>query len=348
LTLEVAYKLLAIFATVALGWLAGFMGWIGGQPLRAGEAARTSGGGNGGNGGNGGGAAGVLSDVAFTLFVPALLFRTMVRQDFSQMPWHTLAAYFAPALVFMAGVYAWQRARAARDPAQPPAAAATATVTATYGNAVQLGIPLSAALFGEPGLALHVALVSVHGLLLLTLATVLAESDLARAQRASSMAATLRTTVRKSVLHPVTLPVLVGAAWNLTGWGLHPAVDQALAALGSAVVPVCLVLIGLNLAQYGIRDHLHGAAGVSVLKLLVLPALVLAVAHGLFGLRGAALGVVVMMGALPVGSNALIFGQRYRVLQAEATAAIVVSTGCFMASAAGWLAVLELVRRSGG
>jgi hypothetical protein len=54
---------------------------------------------------------------------------------------------------------------------------------------VQLGIPLSAALFGEPGLALHVALVSVHGLLLLTLATVLVESDLARAQRASSLAA---------------------------------------------------------------------------------------------------------------------------------------------------------------
>jgi hypothetical protein len=33
--------------------------------------------------------------------------------------------------------------------------------------------------------------------------------------------------------------------------------------------------------------------------------------------------VLVMMAALPVGSNALIFAQRYETLQAEATAAIV-------------------------
>jgi predicted permease len=150
----------------------------------------------------------------------------------------------------------------------------------------------------------------------------------------------VRSTVRNSVLHPVTLPVLAGMAWNLTGLGLHPAVDQALAALGAAVVPVCLVLIGLNLAQYGIREHLHGAAALSALKLLVLPGWVLVIAGAVFGLQGTALAVVVMMGALPVGSNALIFAQRYRVLQAEATAAIVVSTGCFMASAALWLALL--------
>jgi predicted permease len=66
----------------------------------------------------------------------------------------------------------------------------------------------------------------------------------------------------------------------------------------------------------------------------------LGIAGAVFGLQGTALAVVVMMGALPVGSNALIFAQRYRVLQPEATAAIVVSTGCFMASAALWLALL--------
>jgi predicted permease len=321
-TLEVAYKLLAIFATVALGWLAGVRGWLApprprgarstadtpvAQPPAAAPVTPAQ----------------VLSDLAFTLFVPALLFRTMVRQDFAQMPWHTLAAYFVPAMLYMAAVYAWHRLRRGE---RAPAGAATLTVTATYGNAVQLGIPISAALFGETGLALHVALVSLHGLLLLT--------------RHGSLAQTVRSTVRNSVLHPVTLPVLAGMAWNLTGLGLHPAVDQALAALGAAVVPVCLVLIGLNLAQYGIREHLHGAAALSVLKLLVLPGWVLLIAGAVFGLQGTALAVVVMMGALPVGSNALIFAQRYRVLQPEATAAIVVSTGCFMASAALWLALL--------
>ena len=45
--------------------------------------------------------------------------------------------------------------------------------------------------------------------------------------------------------------MLAGLAWNLTGLGLHPVVDETLAGLGLAVVPVCLVLIGMTLAEYG-------------------------------------------------------------------------------------------------
>mgnify|MGYP000331826983 CR=1 FL=1 len=47
-----------------------------------------------------------------------------------------------------------------------------------------------------------------------------------------------------------------------------------------------------------------------------------------------------MMAALPVGSNALIFSQRYETLEAEATAAIVFSTLGFVMTASVWLAVL--------
>jgi predicted permease len=111
------------------------------------------------------------------------------------------------------------------------------------------------------------------------------------------------------------------------------------------VVPVCLVLIGLNLAQYGLRGRVRGALGLSALKLLLLPALVLLVAHLGFGLEGMPLGVVVMLAALPTGSNALIFAQRYDTHQAEATAAIVVSTTAFALTSSLWIAVLALVDR---
>jgi uncharacterized protein YggU (UPF0235/DUF167 family) len=46
---------------------------------------------------------------------------------------------------------------------RPRRGPAVRTIAASYGNAVQLGIPMAAALFGEAGLALHIALVSVHG-----------------------------------------------------------------------------------------------------------------------------------------------------------------------------------------
>ena len=176
MSLAVIYKLLAIVATVALGWLAARQGWLG----RIGQ---------------GNDPARVLGNAAFYLFVPALLFRTMARLDLAAQPWHTLAAYFVPAVAYALVVYAWQRRGAA-----PGAAAATRTVGAVYGNAVQLGIPMATALFGEAGLALHIALVSMHGVVLLTLLTALVETDLARANPAATPAATALNTLL-SLIH---------------------------------------------------------------------------------------------------------------------------------------------------
>jgi predicted permease len=113
--------------------------------------------------------------------------------------------------------------------------------------------------------------------------------------------------------------------------------------LATAVAPVCLFLIGSSLAQYGLRGRVKGALGISLLKLLVLPTVVLLCAHFVFGLSGLPLAVLVMMAAAPVGSNALIFAQRYRTQEAEATAAIVLSTVAFVFTSSVWVAVLALL-----
>jgi predicted permease len=320
MTEAVATRLAAILATVALGWMAARAGWLG----RSSQGRDTT-------------AAEVLGQAAFYLFVPALLFRTMARLDLATLPWRLLAAYFVPAVVVTLLVYGWLRRRASTQAAD----AATGTVAAVYGNGVQLGIPMAAALFGERGLALHIALVSLHGLILLSLLTVLVESDLARAHGGRTRWQTLRSTLRNTVIHPVMLPVLLGLAFQLSGLNLHPVLDLTLQGLGSAVVPLCLVLIGVSLAAYGVQGRLRAAVRLALLKLLVLPAVVLGVAHLGFGLHGLPLAVLVMMAALPVGSNALIFAQRYGVLQSEASTAIVISTVAFAVTSTLWLAVLE-------
>ena len=285
----------------------------------------------------------VLSNAAFYIFVPALLFRTTVRLDFATLPWRSVAAYFVPTLALLLAVVVWQRARGARQ-RHGAAAPAVRGLAASFGNSVQLGIPIAAALFGEAGLAIHIPLVSLHALVLLSLSTALAELDLARmpgeGRPPLSLAATLSATLRNTVIHPVVLPVLAGLVWNATGLGLHAVVDEALVILGSAAVPICLVLIGLSLAYYGVQGHLRGALGLSLAKLLLLPALVLTTARWGFGLHGVPLAVLVMMAALPVGSNPLIFAQRYATLAPEATAAIVFSTLAFVGTSAGWLALL--------
>ena len=328
----VLHKLLAIFAAVLIGWFAGRMRWLG-EPSHGSDPAR------------------LLGNAAFFIFVPALLFRTTARLDLQHMPWVTVAAFFVPTLALMVAVYAighWrQRGQAAGDlasgerQAAMPSARAIAVV---FGNSVQIGIPLSAGLFGEAGLGIHITLVSLHALILLTFITALIEIDLARAraqhQGSASLWATLGTTVRHTVIHPVVLPVLAGLVWNLVGLPLPGPLDETLVLLGTAVAPLCLVLIGISLAYTRGAGAMAAALGISALKLIVMPALVLVVAHWGFGVSGVPLSVLVLMAALPSGSNALIFAQRYAAHEAETTAAIVLSTLGFVLTAPLWLALL--------
>lgn len=321
MTADVFVKLLAIFATMGIGWIGIRLHWFG----KDGEAADP---------------ARMLGLVAMYIFVPALLFRTMARLDLANMPWAAVQAYFLPAALWTLVLVLWMR----RHPVPGlPAAAATRGVGAVYGNGVQLGVPMVSALFGEQGLAIHIALVSLHGLLLLTLLTVIAEIDLARHDHTATLGATVRSTVRNSLIHPVVLPTLVGVAWNLTGWPLPAVVDQTLLGLGGAVVPMCLIMIGMTLGVYGVRGQVKTAAVLTALKLLVLPALVLVTARWGFGLTGLPLQVCVLMAALPSGTNALIFAQRYRTLEPEATTVIVLSTAGFVVTAGLWLTLLAVV-----
>jgi len=325
----VVLKLIAIFTIVAIGWIVGKLRWLSPTEVEGGHQADP---------------ARVLANAAYYIFVPALLFRTTARIDFKTMPWDTLIAVFVPLLLMVIGVYAFLKLRAGGATAVP-AAPAVRAITAAFGNTVQIGIPMAAALFGEAGLAIHLAIVSLHALVLLTLSTALVELDLARAQRSlgigeTHLAKTLLATARNTLIHPVVLPVLAGLAWNALRLPVPAVADEILQTLGQAVVPLCLVLIGMSLAYYGVQGAAKGAVLLSVLKLVVLPAVVLAIAHWGFRLTGLPLAVVVMMAALPIGSNALIFAQRYRTLEAETTAATVFSTLAFVAAAPAWLAVL--------
>ncbi len=335
---SILWKLLAILAVVALGYGVGRSGWLARRgmaaemPLPPGDSTR------------------MLANAAFYLFSPALLFRTTARLDLDALPFGVLVAYFVPTLAWLALVYgvARWRGRAGPGPASHPAQAGVQALTLSFGNTLYLGIPVASALFGEAGLGLHVTLISVHALLLFSTSTALIERDLA-AQRQGQLEAgqlgvppweTLRVALRNTFIHPVVLPVLCGLAWNLTGLGLHPVVDEVLQLLSTAVSPLCLLLIGLSLAHGGWRGQERAAITLAALKLLALPALVLVVAHGVYGLQGLPLSVVVMAAALPIGNNALLFAQRYQTCVAPVAAGIVLSTALYAFTLPAWLALL--------
>ncbi len=308
----VLLKLLAVFAVIAVGWLAGRSRIFGPE------------------------AAGVLGQAAFGLFTPALLFRTTAGIALARLPWSTLAAYFFPTVGLLLTVHAWQRLRAGA----PPTAGAIRGLSLSFSNSVQLGIPVVAALFGAPGLAIHISIVSLQSLVLLSTGTVLAETDLARDTGRRWDWRMLGQITRRSLIHPVVLPILLGLTYNATGLAIPGPVDDVLVILSAAVVPVSLVTIGLSLHQYGIAGKVRPAVTLSIGKLIVHPALVLAVAHWGFGLRGLTLVIAVMYAALPTGSNVLLFANRYQTLEGATTAAIVASTTGYLLSGSLWLLLL--------
>ena len=119
-------KLAGIFAVVAIGWVCGR------TPMFRGEEPQR-----------------VLTNLAFYLFGPALLFRLTASIDLGELPWVLIAAYFVPTIALLLAVYAWRR-RATRD--GPVAGPGIRAISMTFGNTVQLGIPVVIALFGEVGL----------------------------------------------------------------------------------------------------------------------------------------------------------------------------------------------------
>jgi malonate transporter and related proteins len=310
----VLLRLAAIFLVIAVGWVAGRSRVVGPH------------------------AADTLGKAAFNVFTPALLFRTTAGVSVAALPWPMLAVYFLPTLALLLATYTVERIRGPASPVGP----SVRGLSVTFSNTVQLGIPVVTALFGTAGLTVHIAIISLQALVLLTTATVLAENDLGGGR---SLRARVAQTARRSVVHPVVLPILLGLGYNATGLAIPPVIDDVLATLGAAVVPLSLVTIGLSLHLYGVRGSVRPAAVMSVGKLVLHPALVFATAW-LFGLHGLPLVVAVLCAALPTGANVLLFAGRYAVegavaVQAETTATTVLTTTAFVVTATGWLIVLS-------
>ena len=294
----VASSLLPVVLLIGIGFVAGRM------KLIRGEAVRD------------------LSNLVFLVLVQALLFRTMATADLARLDLRSVALYYivAGAMFFALLLIRGLNSRSA-----------VLALAAIFSNTLMIGVPLVQLAYGQAGLVHLFTLISMHALILLTLATVVLELLVAREQAAAGLgprrhiAATVAQAVKNAILHPVPLPIIAGFLYSLTGWGLHPVVERPLKLLGDAFGPVALVLVGVTLAQTAIGPHLRGALVISVLKTILHPLLMWGAGRAL-GLTGLPLAVMVVAAALPVGANVFLFSQRYKKAEDLVTASVAVST----------------------
>ncbi len=291
-------SLLPVVVLIAIGYISGRAGWI-----RA-EASKD------------------LSNLVFMVLTPALLFRTMSTVHVEQLNFKPVAMYFVAAALLFSAMLLWQGATRR---------AAVLALAVTFSNTVMIGVPLVALAYGEAGLVTLFTLISVHALVLLTLATVVLELAVAREEAAAgqgsgrNMAMTVLAAVRNGIIHPVPLPIMVGLAFAQTGLVIPALLDKPLLLLSNAFGPIALVLVGVTLTQVRVGEHLRDALGLALIKNLAFPALVALLSWSL-GLSGVSLSVMIVAASMPIGANVFLFSQRYQVAQELVTASVAVST----------------------
>ena len=262
-----------------------------------------------------------LSNLVFLVLTQALLFRTMSSVHLEQLDLRPVFQYFVVVgVLFFGCVYLYGRT----------ARASVLSLASVFSNTVMIGVPLVGLAFGQEGQVLLLSLIALHALVLLTVATIVIEMQLAHEQaqmesQRTSLWRMVLQAVRSTVLHPVPLPIILGLLYAQTGWGLHPVIDKPLQLLGSAFGPVALLLVGVSLAQIPLGHHLKTALKLAAVKTLVHPLLMFG-AGWLLGLRGLPLSVMVVAAALPMGAIVFLFSQRYALEEDAVTGAVALST----------------------
>jgi malonate transporter and related proteins len=263
-------------------------------------------------------ASDALTRFVFVVAIPAFLFRLM--SDFSRLPpvdTRLLIAYFGGCAL----LYVLARAVGAKVFRMDGAQQSIFGVGTIFSNNVLLGIPLAKITLGDASLPTVSLVLIFNSFVLWSLVTV--SIEWAR-NRDLSVRGVART-ARDVLTNPVVAGILLGTAFGFTGLALPGVVDETLELVSQAAVPMSLIVLGMGLAEYGIRDDWRASVAITALKLAALPLLVWALARGL-ALPPRETQAVVLMASLPVGANVYLMARQFGALEGPVASSLVLST----------------------
>lgn len=263
-----------------------------------------------------------ISEFAFSIAIPALLFRTIVVSEFPDVsPYRMWGAYYgALALIWIAALLISACLRERREDREDGVVFAIGSV---YGNIVMLGIPLVLSALGNEA-AGPMSLILSANTPLLWLCGIL-QIELVSRKRTGSPLTVIRPVLADLARNPLMLAIGFGVVWRFTGLGLNPVVDKTIGLLAQAGSPAALIALGITLFRFEVKGEMLSVVAMSALKLLAMPAVAFALAK-LLNLPPIVTGVVVLFAAMPTGANAYIFAVQYQRLVNPVSGAVALGT----------------------
>ena len=228
-----------------------------------------------------------INRINMELFTPALIFSALASRDFSLQDnrWLMLASVL---IVLGSGVIAWGVAAALRLPPR------TFVPPMMFNNCGNMGLPLAALAFGEPGLAPMVAMFVVSNAIHFTIGARIVDP---------------RAPVARLLATPMNLATVAGVLVALADPPRPEVIRDSLELLGRAMIPLMLFALGVRMVSVSRASVRIGLLGAVVCPLTGL-AVALAI-EPLLPLTDTQRGLMFIFAVLPPAVLNFMVAERY-------------------------------------
>ncbi|OCG00807.1 AEC family transporter [Gilliamella sp. wkB112] len=190
-----------------------------------------------------------------------------------------------------------------------------------YTNTVFVGIPIIKMLLGDNAIPIVAIIVIFNALILWTLATVSIEFVQIGKLSYHSIIKAFKNVSK----NPIIIGIFVGMLVNYIGLPLPTFINQSTKMVSDMTAPLSLIVLGMGLAEYKIRDDLVITSAICLLKLFILP-MVTYILGKLLGLPLLELQVMVVLSSVSIAINCYMMARQFEVLQGPIASSLLIST----------------------
>ena len=190
-----------------------------------------------------------------------------------------------------------------------------------YTNTVFVGIPIIKMLLGDQAIPIVAIIVIFNALILWTLATVSIEFVQMGKLSGRSFIKALKNVSK----NPIIIGIFTGIVVNYIGLPIPNFINQSTKMVSDMTAPLSLIVLGMGLAEYKIRDQFLITGSICILKLAILP-IVTYIVGKLLGLPTLELQVVVLLSSVSIAINCYMMARQFEVLQGPIASSLLIST----------------------
>ena len=214
-------------------------------------------------------------------------------------------------------------------------------IAASWGNVGYMGVPLCIAAFGEQSLPPAMLAVMVTSIISMVFGVMLVEFEVAAGHEPGPFATFLRAAFNVA-RNPLPLSIVLGIVASALKVPMPVPFLKWIDLLGAAAAPCALFAMGLFLSDKSVRSGLVEAGLMTAIKLLVQPALTLAILPVFLDVSSVPAKVMLLMAALPTAANAFVLAKQFDISVEQNTGAVLLSTAFSVLTVSALLVLLRV------